>query len=375
MSGTPSHKVLFCIDALVRGGTELQLLGLIERLDRRRFQPYLLTLRPTPPELLPADCPHLCWQVPRLFSAHGLRSLLRLAHWLREERVGVVQTYFQDSTIFGIVAARLAGVPVRLACFRDLGFWRTRGQILLLRQVYRQTTGFLCNADVVRDRFVEVDGLAPDDFEVIRNGVEVEAHRWIDHAGPTVDVGLVGNLTREVKRADLFIRAAARVARDHPEVRWHLVGDGHLRPGLEALAEAEGIADRVVFAGRIAGVGSYLEKMQVGVMCSDSEGFSNALLEYMLKGCAVVATDVGGNAEAVQDGETGLLVPVDDVVALAGALRLLIEDTSRRRRLSVAARAWVAAGFGWQKSVDEHMELYGQRLASVGSTGVNHADS
>ncbi len=128
MPGTEPIKILFCIVALVRGRTELQLIGLIDRLDRRKFSPHLLTIRPSPAKLSPADCPHLAWNVPRLISFGGARDIWRLARYLRKEKFQIVQTFFQDSTVFGGVAGRLAGVPVRIACFRDLGFWRSRSQ-------------------------------------------------------------------------------------------------------------------------------------------------------------------------------------------------------------------------------------------------------
>lgn len=353
-------KILFCIDALVRGGTELQLTGLIDRLDRTRFQPHLLTIRPSPPELTPRNCPHLAWNVPRLVSPGGIRAAWRLGRWLRHEDFQIVQTFFQDSTLLGGVAARFAGVPTRLACFRDLGFWRTRSQALLLHRVYPLMTGYLCNSRVVQDNFVEHDGLPPDAFQVIHNGIDVQAMPWVDHQGPTRHVGIVGNLTRQVKRTDLFIRAAGLVAGQPgaADVTWHIIGDGQLRGEYEALADKVGIARNTVFTGRIDDVPGYLEKLQVGVMCSDSEGFSNGILEYQLKGCACVATAVGGNTEAVQHEKTGLLVPPDDPEALAEALHRMIADVPLRRRLATQARAVAEADFNWEKCVAEHEAYY-----------------
>ena len=365
--GRGPRKVLYAIDALVRGGTELQLTGLVDRLDRDRYRPHLLTIRPSPAELTPADCPHLAWHVPRLVAPGGLKALGDLARLLRRERFDVVQTFFQDSTAFAGTAARLAGVPVRVASFRDLGFWRTRAQMLLLGRVYPLMTGFLCNAGAVRDAFVASDGLDPARFTVIPNGIDTDALPFVDHDGPTRHVGLVGNLTRQVKRADLFVRAAALVAREHPDVTWHLIGDGHLRNELEELARAEGLGDRVVFAGRVADVAARLGSLQVGVICSDSEGFSNAVLEYMFRGCAVVATDVGGNSEAIDDGRTGLLVPPDDVSALAAALARLVTDVPLRRSLAAAARAEATARYDWARCVAAHQDYYDHALAAAGA--------
>jgi L-malate glycosyltransferase len=360
MADAQPIKILFCIDSLVRGGTELQLIGLINRLDRTRFSPHLLTIRPTETELNPDQCPHLQWHVPRLLSPGGIRDTVKLSQYLRRENFQVVQTFFQDSTVFGGAAARLAQVPVRLACFRDLGFWRTRSQAMLLHRIYPLMTGFLSNAEIVKQNFVEHDGLRAGDIKVIYNGIDVDALSWVQHQGPTLHVGIVGNLTRHVKRTDLFIRAAAMVSRqqDVPKVTWHIIGDGDFRPDYEALAREEGISDQVVFAGRIGDVAGYLEKLQVGVLCSDSEGFSNALLEYMLKGCACVATDVGGNSEAISHRQTGLLVPADDAEALAQALLELVTNVEFRQELATSARKYCEAEFNWEKCIHEHEQLY-----------------
>ena len=107
----------------------------------------------------------------------------------------------------------------------------------------------------------------------------------------------------------------------------------------------------------LRGLPTILAKLQIGVLCSDSEGFSNALLEYMLCGCATIATRVGGNAEAITDGETGLLVPPNSVDALAEALITVVEDISLRRKLAAAARS-AAACFDWGRCVAAHEAIY-----------------
>ncbi len=353
-------KILFCIDALIRGGTELQLLGLIDRLDRSQFSPYLLTIRPSSTVLSPSDCPHLAWHIPQLFSPTGLHEIWRLTKFLRKENFSVVQTYFQDSTIFGGTAARLAGVPTRLACFRDLGFWLTRKQTFLLKGVYSLMTGFLCNANVVKANYILHDSLNPEKIKVIYNGIDSEALNWVEHSNPTTNIGIVGNLTRRVKRTDLFIKAAAIVSRraTASKLTWHIIGDGALRPKYENLAREEGIANKVIFTGRISNVAEYLDTLQVGVLCSDSEGFSNALLEYMLKGCTCVATAVGGNVEAIDHGRTGLLVPPDDVFALADAMEKVVVDIDLRRYLAANARLLVENKFNWEKCLKEHESVF-----------------
>ncbi len=365
----PPIGILYCIDSLQRGGTELQLAELIRRLDRSRFRPHLCTLRPSEADLLPGDCPHLALDVRVLLRPHALGALLRLRAYLRHENIRVVQVFFQDATLFAALAAWLAGVPVRLGSLRDLGFWRTRKLEFQMQRAYPLLNGLLANSEAVKQHFCETDGLDPARVTVIPNGIDVERYPFVEHGEEPPAVGIVGNLNRAVKRADLFLEAAARVAPDHPEVAWHVVGDGLLRPRCEEQARRLGIAERVVFAGRIGDVPGYLGRLAVGVNCSDSEGFSNAVLEYMLRGCAVVATDVGGNREAVRDGVTGLLVPAGDAAALADALAGLLVQRERRLALARRARAEAVERYRWERCVASHQDYYAAALARTGARG------
>jgi glycosyltransferase involved in cell wall biosynthesis len=350
--------VLFAIDAMARGGTELQLHGLIDRLDRSRFAPHLLTLCNQDASLIPADCPHLALQVPSLSRPHAARALSQTIRYLRRHRIQVVQTFFQDSTVFGSFAARLADVPTRLVSFRDLGFWRTPNQEFALRAAYRLATGFVANSMAVRDHFCAAHGLDPRLFAVIPNGLDVGQFTFRSPADPPRVVGILGNLNREVKRTDLFVEVAGLLATRYPDVRWEIVGDGQLRPGLESRAKALGLGDRMVFHGRLAEVGEVLRAWDIGVLCSDSEGFSNALLEYMLCGCAAVASDVGGNRETIRHEDTGILVPPGSAAALAAGLEKVLAAGEMARGLASSARAEAERRYSWHKCVAAHEMLY-----------------
>lgn len=355
-------KVLYCIDNLLRGGTELQLIGLIERLDPQEYTPYLLTIRPSDPALTPPNCKHLAWHVPRLFSLAGIIALIKLIRFLRHEKISIVQTFFQDSTLFAGAAAHIARVPVRIACFRDLGFWHNRKQAIVLKQIYKRMSGFICNAEIVREHFAKHFDIDRNKMQILRNGINVKALAYIDHSQTCATVGIVGNMTRQVKRTDLFIKAAAIVNKTHPEMTWHIIGDGQMRSELETLAQALAVFDKIHFAGRVNDVAGYLEKLDIGIICSDSEGLSNALLEYMFKGVATVATDVGGNPELIEHERTGLLVPPNNEQALANAIIRLIEDAPLKNKLAQAARQKAEAEYSWEKCMAAHHQYYSKLL-------------
>jgi len=361
---TQPVKILYAIDNLLRGGTELQLIGLIERLNPEQYTPYLLTIRQSDPALTPPNCKHLAWYVPNLFSLAGVIALFKLIRFLRAEKISIVQTFFQDSTLFAGTAAHLARVPVRIACFRDLGFWHNKTQAMFLKQVYQRMTGFICNANIVREHFIKHFQLNPDKMHVLRNGIDVSALPYINHVNSCTQVGIVGNMTRPVKRTDLFIKAAGIVASRHPEITWHIIGDGHMRGELETLAKENNVFEKIHFAGRVSDVAGYLEKLDVGVICSDSEGLSNALLEYMFKGVASVATAVGGNPELIEHEKSGLLISPNNEHELANAIMRLIEDAPLKNKLAVAARQKAESEYSWEKCMSAHHNYYCALLQS-----------
>ncbi|HOX25973.1 MAG TPA: glycosyltransferase [Candidatus Krumholzibacteria bacterium] len=356
--------LLYCIDYLpAGGGTENQLAGLIDGLDRTRLRPHLCTLKRTLPLRDLADCPHLGLDVPVINSPRALTEARRLYRYLRDHDVRIVHSFFQDSTILAMPVAALAKVPVRVVSFRDLGFWRTPKTEFLMRRAYRFATGFLANSQAVKDVVVERDRIPPAAVAVIPNGIDTAGYRF-DDGGPLdpPTVVYVGNLNREVKRPDLFVEAAGLVATRWPRVRWVCVGDGDRRAPLARRAAELGLAESMQFLGRRHDIPDLLAGAAIGVNCSDSEGLSNAVLEYMLAGAVVVATAVGGNREVVRDRETGLLVAPGDAGALAGAIAELLADPELAARCRRQARADVLSRFSWERCRRDHEAYYSQRL-------------
>jgi glycosyltransferase involved in cell wall biosynthesis len=168
-----------------------------------------------------------------------------------------------------------------------------------------------------------------------------------------------------VKRLDRLLVAAAVAARAVPKVRLYIVGDGCSRASLEAQAAALGMADRTVFAGWTADTPNWYAAADIVALTSDNEGTPLSLIEAAAAGRAVVATDVGGVADVVADGETGIVVPAGDEAALAAALIRLARDSELRDRLGAAAPGR-AGGYAADRLVDDLDSLYRHLLAERG---------
>ena len=179
---------------------------------------------------------------------------------------------------------------------------------------------------------------------------------------------MISRMNDSVKRHDLFLRAAKRLAERFPQVRFVLVGDGPLRAGLEALANQLGLADRVIFLGNRRDVPAVLATLDISVLPSASESLSNVILESMAAGVPVVAAQVGGNPELVQNGTTGLLFPSGDEEQFCRAMEMLVTRPELRKQLGESACQRAQAEYSIPKVRDRYQELYRSLLAEKGWT-------
>jgi glycosyltransferase involved in cell wall biosynthesis len=309
----------------------------------------------------------------RLYAPRALAGALRLARRLRARRVDVVHTYLVSANVFGTLAGRLAGVGAVVTTRRDTGFsrnWRLR----LVEEwlVNPLADRVVANSPAVAEATLRERGLTPEKVVVVPNGVDLErfdpslhprdearawaAREWGIAADETV-VGGVGSLTPVKGHADL-LEAAARVVARHARTRFVLVGDGPLRPALEAQALRLGLRGHVVLAGAREDVARVLASFDVVALPSHTEGLSNVLLESMAMARPVVATAVGGNPDVLRDGATGRLVPARDPAALAAGLAAMIDGPEAARAMGLEARRDVERRFSRQRMVEGHEALY-----------------
>lgn len=345
-ASAPPIRVCFLIDFLGTGGSEWQLLALIRHLDRSRVQPFLALLDGETAKsraLEPGDCPVLRLGVQSLGRPSTVNAAMHFARFLRRERIDILQTYFADSSYFGIPVARLAGVPRIVRTRLNLGYWQTPLHRWLGRICTRFADATVTNCEPCRDAAIADEWAGPESVVVLENGVDLA--QFADLPAPFADrrpgaprrIGLVANL-RPVKDPENFIRAARLVLDRHPVTTFRIAGEGQMRPQLESLIASLGLAGQVELPGRTSDVAAFLKNIDIGILCSRSEGSSNSLLEYMAAGRAIVATAVGGTPHLIEDGMHGLLVPPGKPEALAKAILRLLDDPDAAVHLGAAAQ-------------------------------------
>jgi len=362
-------RIAYVIDALYApaGGTEGQLLHLLNRMDRERFEPKVFCLRDAEPPM-PGN---VVLDLHLSASPATLARIWNFSRILRDGDFDIVQTHFRDANIVGVLAAWLARTPVIISTRRGVPYWEQSSGLRFLRWLNGRVTWFIANSEATRQRYATAEGFDPARVDVIYNGLEPERFTGLDPgnrrrlredlglADHDLVVGIVANL-RPVKGLRDFVEAAARVAAEIPQARFVVVGRGPEESKLRELAESLGIGSKMRFAGARPDVPDLLQAFDVGVLASHFESFSNSVLEYIAAGLPVVVTDVGGVREAVEEGRQGFIVPAHAPDIMADRLRTLLAHEG-------GPRAWrtengIDRKFEVGAMVEGHQRLYA-RLA------------
>ena len=371
--------LLVVVGSLDVGGTERHLAQVLPRLNpgRLRVAVFCLTHRgPLAAELERAGIELLGAERESPIRAQtvlkGLAALLRLRKALHTRHPDIVHFFLPTAYLLGGVASLGTPVRHRVMSRRSLNLYQ-RGRPVaawLERRLHGRMDAVLGNARAVV-RQLAGEGVPPDRLGLHYNGVDIGA---VDletdlrgelklSSGATVLL-LVANLISYKGHADL-LHALSQVCDRLPN-DWTLlcVGrDDGIGEALQALAAELGLSQHVRLLGPRQDVPAFLHTADVGLLCSHQEGFSNSLLEYMAAGLAVVATDVGGNREAVADGGTGLIVPARDPKRLGAAILQLVGDPAKRRAMGAAGRKRVAERFSIEASVSAYERLYERIVA------------
>ncbi len=294
-------------------------------------------------------------------SKRAFQSSVALGRHLRARNIAVAHSFDFYSNLMLIPTARIAGVRRVIGSQRQIGDLLTPLQFGMQSAVFRLCDRVVCNSQAAADRLID-SGLASDKVVVVPNGIPDELFRPAVPAMPRqpgmLRIGMIARMNNACKNHPIFLRAAVRLAQQFSNFEVLLVGDGPLRPGLEQLAAKLGLGSRIRFLGERHDIPEVLASLDISVLPSSTESSSNAILESMAAGVPVVATRVGGNPELISDGETGLLVPLDNEEKLAGALERFLTDPLLREECARRARSVAQARFSLANSCRLYEELY-----------------
>jgi len=354
------------------GGTQTQMLELIRALDRRRFSPSFLCLTGTGEllgEVRGLGIPVYENGIPVSWARAGLaRNVIRTVSLLRRLRIQVAHCYLPRGNVVGMLAAKLARVPVRITSKRGLHTPRSRSEAISIRAADMLATRVIANARAVAEYAVLQEGCRREKVLVIPNGVDSKRFRPL---GPEIaasvreelmigkDGPVIGTVTRLRSRKGLgtFVEALAQLSGQIPDLKALVVGDVPVEPLRPALERA-GVADRVVFAGVRKDLERVFSAMDLFILASsDGEGMPNVVLEAMACGKPVVVTDVGGSREVVPTSAGVVVKPGDPSGIVSSALNIL-RDSNRASDMGKMAREKVVQAFSVKAMASATEKVY-----------------
>jgi glycosyltransferase involved in cell wall biosynthesis len=299
----------------------------------------------------------------------GLISLLRLLFTFRKTRPDILAFNTPKPILAGTLASKFAPVGARII-FRRVSF--PLGHSCLSRLKY--TWGIDCVIAISRSikRQLMAGGVPDSRIEIIYEGIDLnqypkEAIQEAHPEGAPVTIGTVSHLSHE-KGLRYLIEAASLIPDVRDRIRFVIVGDGVCRPELEALVREKGMNGCFQFMGFRSDSHLIMKTFDLFVLPSLSEGLSSAIIEAMSNSLPVVASDVGGIPELIQNGHNGILVPPGDAGKLALAIRQLAGDAETSRRMGEKGRKRVEEEFALERKIEETEKLCRSLLGGTSRT-------
>ncbi|TCI04439.1 glycosyltransferase [Corallincola luteus] len=356
-------NIAYLIDSLgnPNAGTEGQFIKLVQGMSQRGHQVKVYALRQsdylTSGEL-GVEVEFL--DVTRMASPKALWKMFCLGRRLRAQNTQLVQTFFNDASVIAPFFLKWAGCRVMISR-RDMGFWYSANLLKLLRWNRRWVDAAVVNSKAVGEQTALAEHIPAERVHVIYNGYAPPAETQSDvelPAGPVI--GIVANI-RPIKRMQDAVAALGALCGEFPDLQLVIVGGGDPAE-LQSQAEQLGVAKLLHCVGGQSAPQDYIRRFDIALLCSESEGFSNAIIEYLQWGKPVVCSRTGGNPEIIEHGKNGYLYDVGDVDALVEHLRKLLADHEGYKKMSQYALSSVASRFSMSQMLGNHELLYRQLL-------------
>jgi len=356
------------------GGAERHLLNLFKAVDPQAVKITVCCLFAAPFAEMAAQAGLPALAVPMRHKL-DLRVLDEMAHYFRIIEADLVHTHGVRANLLGRIAARQAGKKT-VATVHSLlehdypGFFSRLANSLAEKLTRGMTDHFITVSEGLKKALVQ-KGTAAERVTVVHNGLDLEGLAlvrtpglWRSRLGCGTGTPLVGIVARlhPVKGHRCFLQAAREVLAVRPEVKFAVAGGGAEREALELLARRLGIADRVVFTGFVEEIWSLMAGLDLLVIPSLWEGFGLTAAEGLAMGVPVVAADVGGLPEVVRHGETGLLIPPSDAVALARGILWMLDHPAEAAEMASRGMAVAQAEFSSPAMARRTVEVYRKLL-------------
>jgi len=362
----PPRPVLLMVRELSVGGCERDVAKIAKHIDRSLFTPHVgcfIAKGVRFDELSARNIPVVEFPVRSFASPSLLVGARAMARYIRAHDIRLVHPFDVPTTLFGVPVARACGIPGVASQLSYRNHLYSGRELFLLRMVDRISSRIVVNSKAIERHLIEEQRVRADLTYLCYNGVDTnEFHPGGRQRMPALKdaklvVGTVSVL-REEKGLTLLVEAFSRIRTERDGMKLVIIGQGPMRGQLEALRDRLGLQNDMVLAPTTSEVAAWMRSIDIFVLPSTSESFSNALLEAMACGCCVIGSRVGGTPELIGDQTSGLLFDSGDLDGLVDCLKKVVRDDELRERFASAAADRAATEFSMERNVSRTEALY-----------------
>lgn len=287
----------------------------------------------------------------RRFKINFLFQVIKIILYLAKRDIRIIHLFLPEAIILGTHLIFTKQIKVVSSCRGETPF-RGRFVEYLLKRAFRRSDAITVNSSNQTRQLVDRFKVEPEKIHLTYNGVD-KTTKCADVAKEEVKCVYLANFYEYKNHKELIMNVCLCIENVH----FIFIGDGPLFNPMKELVSQLGIESRVEFVGRVERPELYLEQSQLAIHASATEGLSNAILEELSVGLPVVAFDVGGNSELIQDNENGFLVPYDDWEKFQVSISQLISDRALRTKLSKNAKE-ISEKYSWSNSRNSFLNVY-----------------
>lgn len=306
----------------------------------------------------------------RFRSGRGVSAVFKLYRFIKKHKINLVHTHLFVPYFWGGLAAKFAKIKLinTVQNIRDDYVGKVYKRLRFVERIFSHFTEREIVYNKISKEVLVRRGIDEEKIQIISGGVKVSKLlsyrtknlKWVREKYNLNDVSTVGisGSLRPVKNHELFLKAAERVLKVLPKVRFVITGDGPERERLKKICSELDISNEVIFTGFVDDLYSIIEIFDIFVLTSLSEGQPVVILEAMALGKPVIATAVGGIPEVIKNGRTGILVPSNDDKTLSLVIIDLLQDEEKRKKIATAGQKMVEKNYNISKVVEQVENLY-----------------
>jgi len=374
-------RILFIIDFIytLSGGTENQLVKILNNLDKKKYKLYLLTLKKTQwvsKNKSKLECNVKSFNIIKLKNPLNVLKFILVWLYIKKLKPDIVMTFFPLSNILGVFMAKLASIRNIISTRRDYGLWLEKKGVSLLRVANIFVKRIVANSNKVKELTARKELFDSSKIDVIYNGIDEASLQqckafnkdsWKRKLRIPENVYVLGTVAglKPMKKHTTIIKSLRQVLNVRSDVHLVIVGDGPLRGEFEALITELGIGDHVHFAGSQEDVSPFLSIFDIGINSSANEGLSNAIMEYMAYGVPCIVSNAGGNPELIENGTNGYTFELDNFTELAERIINLLNDEQKRKKFASNAKRKILDQLTMSKMIKEYDKAFTRMLKTI----------